>query len=126
MKTFIYTLAIVLGLVSCNKSYIDKPDDLLSKSDMVDILTDLYLNQQELNFSPIPDYSIQLAQNSLYIFKEHKTTHKIFEESYKYYYTKPSEYQRILDKVRENLVDKLSTEERKRLEEIEAQKIQVE
>ena len=83
MKTFVYSLIIILGLISCNQSYIDKPKDLLSKSEMVDILTDLYLNQQELNFSPIADYSIQVAQNSLYIFKEHKTTHKTFEESYK-------------------------------------------
>lgn len=126
MKTLVYSLVIFLGLIACNKSYIDKPKDLLSKADMVDILTDLHLNQQELNFSPIADYSIQVAQNSLYIFKEHNTTHKTFEESYKYYYTRPSEYQRILDDVRENLVNKLSPEERKRLEEIEAQRIQVE
>lgn len=126
MKTFVYSLIIILGLISCNQSYIDKPKDLLSKSEMVDILTDLYLNQQELNFTPIADYGVQVAQNALYIFKEHNTTHKAFEESYKYYYTKPSEYQQMLNKVRENLVNKLSEKERKSLEEIEAQQVHAE
>lgn len=114
-------LFLFIAFVSCDKPYAKKPADLLSKSEMVDVLTDLYINQQAVTFHPIQSYSTVMAENSLFILKKHEISEKQFQNSYKYYYTSPEEYQKILDKVKSNLEDKLSEKEKKRQAELKAE-----
>lgn len=119
MRLIIY-LFIGILFWSCNKPYIKKPDDLLSKSEMVDILVDLYTNQQLVNAIPSQNGNVKLdlARNSLYILQQHDTTHQTFEESYKYYFTDPKTFNSILENVKKELEKKLSDEEKNRLEEM--------
>ena len=118
MKNLIYSIFILLGVVSCSKPYIDKPDDLLSKSEMIDILADIYMGTQMVNATPNTNSILKLAQSSMYVFDKHETSYKIFEESYKYYYIDPSAYQKILDEVKKELESRLSEDEKNRLEEM--------
>lgn len=121
MRNLIYIFLLSIAIISCDKPYGKEPNELLSKSEMVDVLTDLYLNQQILNSTPTQDYSIKLAENSLYVFQENETTRQIFEDSFKFYYTKPTDYQKILDKVKDKLEEQLSEEELTKLKNSEAQ-----
>jgi hypothetical protein len=123
MKNLIYILIFCGALISCNRPYIQKPDDLLSKSEMVDVLVELYKSQQMLNniTSQSGNQVLDIAQNTLYIFEEQGITYQQFEGSYKYYFTNPTEYQKILDDVKDELTDQLSEEERKRLEQLKAE-----
>ena len=116
MRKLIYIFLLAVGLLSCERAYVDKPKDLLSKAEMVDVLTDLYINQQVINFAPTMNFNQKTAENSLVIFNQHKISPKKFEESYKYYFTNPKDFQKILDKVKENLKSKLSDKEKERLE----------
>lgn len=118
MKNIVYAFLIFLGITSCSRPYIDEPEDLISKSDMVEILVDIYTSQQMMNAiqSQSSNQVLDIAKNTMYIFEQHEVTHQSFEESYKYYYTKPSVYQKLLDEVKEELTNQLSPEERKRLE----------
>lgn len=119
MKNLIYTLLIATGIFSCSKPYIETPDNLLSKSDMVDIMADIYLGHQIVNSTPTQNSMLELAQSSMYVLNQHGTDYKTFEESYKYYYIDPSKYQKILDDVKEELENRLSEEGKNRLKEIE-------
>jgi len=119
MKNLIYSLLILLGIVSCTKPYIDKPDDLLSKSEMVDILADIYMGTQMVNATPSTNSILKLAQSSMAVFNQHQVSYEVFEESYKYYYMDPSAYQKILDEVKEELESRLSEEQRNRLKEMQ-------
>jgi hypothetical protein len=127
MKNLIYILALILTVISCEKPYNKKPADLLSKTEMTDLLTDLYIDQQILNFSPPnAEYSLRIAENTLSILKNHNVDKQVFEDSYKYYYTNPEAYQEILEKVKENIKGKLSEEGKKALETSEANIIEEE
>jgi len=119
----IICILFVIFFWSCNKPYIKKPDDLLSKSEMVDILVDLYLSQQTLNAKPTHTGDIiqNLAKNSAYIFERHGTTHKMFEDSYKFYFTDPKTYNSILDDVKDELQSQLSKEEKTKQLEMQSQ-----
>ncbi|MBS7333445.1 DUF4296 domain-containing protein [Faecalibacter bovis] len=123
MKKIAYIFIILISIVSCSKPYAQKPDDLLSKSEMRDILVDIYTSQQMMNSiqSQSPNQVLDVAKNTMYIFDQHETTHKIFEDSYKYYYTQTGAYQKILDDVIDELKNRLSEEELKKYEEIQAQ-----
>lgn len=123
MKKIAYIFIILISIVSCSKPYAQKPDDLLSKSEMRDILVDIYTSQQMMNSiqSQSPNQVLDVAKNTMYIFDQHETTHKVFEDSYKYYYTQTGAYQKILDDVIDELKNRLSEEELKKYEEIQAQ-----
>jgi len=123
MKKLIAFLIIFIGLISCEKPYVTKPDNLISQSDMEDILVDLYLTQQMVNSSSSSssNYILDHAKNSKYILDQHEVTTKAFENSYKYYFAQPSTYQKILDNVKDDLYSKLSDEEKKRIEDLKSQ-----
>lgn len=127
MKKLIYICIVCLGLFACNRPYIEKPNDLLSKSEMVDVLVELYKSQQMINSIPSQSGNqiLDIAKNTLYIFQEQEITYQQFEESYKYYFANPKEYQKILDDVKEELTDQLSEEERNRIEELRAESQQL-
>lgn len=120
MRNVVNLIIFCLGIISCDKPFNKKPENLLSKSEMADILTDHYLNQQMVNGSAAKDgnYILALAENTVANYNKHNVTRQDFEANYRYYYTKPKEFQKILDKVKNNLSDKLSEEEKQRLAEI--------
>lgn len=123
MRKLIYICIICLGLTACNRPYIEKPDDLLSKSEMVDVLVEIYKSQQMINSVPSQSGNqiLDIAKNTLYIFQEQEMTYQQFEGSYKYYFANPKEYQKILDDVKEELTNQLSEEERNRMEQLRAE-----
>lgn len=124
MKKLAYIFIILVGFIACSKPYAKKPKDLLGKSEMTAILVDIYTSQQMLNANinqANENQVLNIAKNTLYIFEQHETTHQIFEESFKYYYTQPEMYQRILDDVKSELVDQLSETERKVYDNIQKQ-----
>lgn len=123
MKKLAYLFILLIGIVSCTKPYEKKPDDLLSKSEMKDILVDIYTSQQMMNSiqTQSSNQVLDIAKNTMYIFEKHETTHKIFEDSFKYYYTQTGAYQKILDNVIDELKGNLSEDELNRHNEIQSQ-----
>ncbi len=76
----IYLLFIFLSIVSCNSS-VDKPKNLISKSDMSEILADIALNEQAIFAFP----NKNLESGTLYVLQQHKVSADDFVGSYKYY-----------------------------------------
>lgn len=124
MRQFCALVLIILGFIACERPYVEKPSHLISKSDMIEILEDLYLTQQMVNSSPSKSGNniLDIANNAKYILDEHEVSPQEFEDSYKYYFTQPSVYQKMLDKVKNNLKDRFSDEELQHYEEINSQK----
>lgn len=124
MKKIFVLVLMIVGLTACERPYVDKPSNLISKSDMIEILEELYLTQQMVNSSPSTNGNNikDIANNAKYILEEHEVSTQDFEESYKYYFTQPQEYQKMLDKVKKKLIDRFSDEERQRYEEINNRK----
>lgn len=116
MKNLIFLSLIFLSIFSCAPKNYDKPKDLIGKSEMIDILTDLYISQQGLQMFPIQnqDQSIDLAKDAVDIMKNYDITFHQFSESYKYYMMQPEKFKEMLNDVKKNLEDKLSNEEKER------------
>lgn len=100
MKLLLSFCTIILLLFSC-VSPVEKPEDLLSKSDFVNILTDYYLYKNP---------SIQTAVNTsntnelnYYVLSKHRVSGKQFLASYKYYMTKDNDARSILKQVEEKI-----------------------
>lgn len=117
MRHLILFSAILFGLFNCAPKNYDKPKNLIDKTDMIDIMTDLYINQQGIQFFPKPneDMNLNLAKGAVHIMKKHNVTYHDFSESYKYYTMQPEGFNEMLNDVKANLEDKLSKEEKERL-----------
>ena len=116
MKYLYVAIILFLGVFSCAPKNYEKPKDLIGKSDMIDILTDLYSSQQGLQMYPIQneDQSLVLAKDAVDILNAYDVSINTFQESYKYYMMQPEKMKKMLDEVKNNLEDKLSKEEKER------------
>lgn len=116
MKYLYVAIILFLGVFSCAPKNYEKPKDLIGKSDMIDILTDLYISQQGLQMYPIQNenQSLVLAKDAVDILNAYDVTINTFQESYKYYMMQPEKMKKMLDEVKNNLEDKLSKEEKER------------
>lgn len=108
MKSVFFLFSFFYVVFSCQHA-LDKPKNLLSKSEMTDILTDIYLYKQTPDNIPM---SKEIAFDTyITIFKKHNTTKEIFQDSYTYYYTDGNSMQHIFDNVIKNLEKKLTKEQ---------------
>ncbi|NNE76265.1 MAG: DUF4296 domain-containing protein [Pricia sp.] len=97
MKTaFSFTLFIFL--ISCNETLLEKPDNLIPKSEMIDILYELAV----VNAAKTTNISV-LRENSLdpmpYIFEKYGIDSVQFVESDRYYASYPVEYEKMYQRV---------------------------
>ncbi|MCT6868574.1 DUF4296 domain-containing protein [Apibacter sp.] len=113
MKLYFYIFFFLfLSLFSCQHA-LKKPDKLLSKTDMIAILSDIYLYNQTPSNIPL---SKEIAfETYVSIFKAHHTTKEIFQDSYVYYYADANALQHIYDGVINHLKNKLSKEQQNQL-----------
>ena len=96
MRKFIFILCI--GLIACtSNTIIKKPDNLIPKDQMVDLLTDMLLSaggqsvknlelQRRINYFPI-------------VFEKYNIDSTQFKESNYYYTSRIDDYDEILEKV---------------------------
>lgn len=94
IKVFI----LVFCLWSCSEKLLEKPDKLIGKDKMVEILTDVAI----VNAAKITNISV-LRDNNIdprtYVFEKHGIDSLQFVESDRYYASMPGEYEEIYKKV---------------------------
>lgn len=103
MKKYFWVLVSFVLLVSCDKNGIEKPDNLIEKDKMVDIIYDLTILQaMRGNFQAKLDSNNINAAN--YIYKKYKVDSLQFANSNRYYATNVASYNRMYNRVNERLV----------------------
>lgn len=107
----LFFLVLYSMLLSCTEKIIEKPEDLISKDKMVNIVYDLAIMTAAKNISPtvLEDYHIETMN---YLFTKYKIDSVQFVRSDLYYASIPTEYLAIYKKV-----DSRLEKEQKKLEE---------
>lgn len=111
-NTFLFVLALFLS--ACNSD--DKPDGLIARDKMVDIITELQLLEAKVSRLSLSSYdSSMVAFNFLQkeILDKHKVDSLQYAESFGYYSTKPRYFSEMFDEAEQKLKkmeDELSTE----------------
>lgn len=106
----LFFLVFYSMLLSCTEKIIEKPEDLISKDKMVNIVYDLAIMTAAKNISPavLEDYHIETMN---YLFTKYKIDSVQFVRSDLYYASIPTEYLAIYKKV-----DSRLEKEQKKLE----------
>ena len=102
MNKIFYITIIGLLLINCtSNTIIKKPENLIPKNEMVDILTDMFLASGAENIK-----NIQLERNVNYfpiVYEKYHIDSTQFKESNFYYVSRIDDYEEILRKVDERL-----------------------
>lgn len=99
-------LAIVLFAVfSCGNGVVEKPDNLIEKEVMVNILYDLALIQSAESNNPSAFSQNQIKVNDL-IYKKYNIDSASFAQSNRYYASDPHNYQKLFKQVSEKITAK--------------------
>ena len=101
MKKIILLFCIALPFFSCQQSAIEKPEKLVEKDVMVDILYDLSL-LEAIKTQNVSD-SDNIVNISQYIYKKYKIDSTQFAQNNKYYASNVEEYKKMYDKVKARL-----------------------
>lgn len=105
MKKILILLAIVTILVSCKDEILKKPDRLIEKPIMVDIMYDLSLLDaiKYQNSASLDSFKINPKS---YVYKKYKIDSLQFIKSNAYYASDYKEYTDIIDQVNNRLAQK--------------------
>jgi hypothetical protein len=98
-----------LFLLSCSEPD-NKPERLLSKEQMINILTDIHIAEAKANRSQLRSYdSIQVYYKSLEkdVFKKYGVDTTVYKQSYAYYL----EHMEVMDEIYTAVVDTLNMRE---------------
>lgn len=104
MKKILFIFCISLFLICCNSNPAEKPNDLISEDQMVDILYDLsIINAMKSSGTKFSSPDEPTAAK--YIFEKYKIDSVQFSQSDLYYATDIDEYEKIYKKVTDRLLE---------------------
>ncbi len=100
-------IALLIVLQSCNSELhgLKKPDNLIPKDQMIDLMTDMLILEGHIQttYSTVNRYYKVMTASGRYYLKSKHVTEKQYEESFVYYTSTHEDYKQMLDKVMENL-----------------------
>ncbi len=102
MKNTICILTVCMLLFSCKKDLIEKPDNLIGKEKMKNILYDMAI----LNSARSVDAKILSSNNVLpkqYLYKKYNIDSTVFSNSNLYYVSHPQDLEEIYTEIHERL-----------------------
>lgn len=103
MRNFFYILIFVLVASCTSNTIFKKPDDLISKEKMVNLLTDLYLATAAKNIQNI--HSERNIDYTFLVFEKYGVDTTQFKRSNFYYTTKIDDYEDIFKEVQKRIKD---------------------
>jgi uncharacterized protein YcfL len=102
MKKLLFILISVL-LLSCNDKPVSKPENLLSKETMEDIIYELTILQAAETYKPqtLSDSNIKIKQ---YVYKKYNLDSTIYYQNYKYYASDIKVFKKMYRHVNERIL----------------------
>ena len=102
MKNILSIILLFLLSISCNYSAVKKPENLIEREKMVDIIYDLSILEAAKSQKPIVLEQYQIQSNT-YIYKKYQVDSLQFANSVKFYATDLEKYYGIYDSVNKRI-----------------------
>lgn len=126
-KTFLL-LTLLVGFISCKDEAVNRPDSLIAKDKMIDVMYDLSILEamKYQNLASLDTYKVNPSQ---YIFKKYKIDSAQFAHSNIYYASNYTNYKEMYDDVikrieaKKTVMDSLVKKEDEKLELLKADSI---
>lgn len=109
MRKIVILVCIALAIISCNGNSIEKPNNLIGRDKMVDILYDVSLLEAIKNQNINGGLSSKAGNQ--YIYKKYKIDSLQFVKSNKYYASNIEEYKKMIEEVKARLTEQTTKTE---------------
>ncbi len=117
MKAYIYFLLLIFTVVSCNEKPVEKPDRLIDKETMIDILYDISVLQASVSFKPdIVNDNIEVEK---YVYEKYGIDSLTLHQNQRFYASDVEAfnkmYKELSERIKneETIADSLSKSEKK-------------
>ncbi len=108
MKNILSIILLFLLSISCNSNAVKKPENLIEREKMVDIIYDLSILEAAKSQKPIVLEQYQIQSNK-YVYKKYRIDSMQFASSVKYYAADLEKYHAIYDSVNKKIERNLKT-----------------
>lgn len=95
-------ILLLLTALACSDPVVQKPAKLVSRDDMIDMLTDIHLAESIFQSKRYTTEELSRFKESDFyysVLKKHKVADSTFEKSLIYYSSKPKEFEKIYTRV---------------------------
>lgn len=108
-KIWLAAIAVVVLLSACGSNKVKKPDTFLTEQQMIEVLSDSYLIEAELNQRKTMGENVTKLQEAYYsqFFEHYGIDDTILEQNMAYYTRYPEILERIMDSVNQRFVNAL-------------------
>jgi hypothetical protein len=108
-KQLIILVFLLTGFISCDKLPIEKPDNLISKKDMIEILVDVHIAEATFNHMRYDSLIKKSSSADFYysVLDKYQVPDSIFEKSFVFYASTPKQF----EKMYQDVMNKLSETE---------------
>lgn len=120
-QIFIPLIFFVVALISCDKPYIEKPDKLVSKKKMIDMLVDVHLAEATFNHMRFDSIVRNSSSANFYysVLEKYHVPDSVFEKSYVYYASDPKNFEKMYREVVNKLVEIEQSYSGRKMDELE-------
>ena len=120
-QIFIPLIFVVVALISCDKPYIEKPDKLVSKKKMIDMLVDVHLAEATFNHMRFDSIVRNSSSANFYysVLEKYHVPDSVFEKSYVYYASDPKNFEKMYREVVNKLVEIEQSYSGRKMDELE-------
>jgi hypothetical protein len=106
-KNYILTVFILLIItVSCENPIVEKPEILIKKDKMIEIIVDAHLAEATFNMRRNQDSLVMKSSSTDFyysVLKDHQVTDSVFEQSFVYYASFPKQFEKMYQDVMNKL-----------------------
>ncbi len=97
---------LLLSCLSCGPSKPEKPENVLTEQEMVELLQEIYLTESKISKLSLPFDSSKGLYNLVEdeLFRRHDITDSVYEQSMNWYYDHPEELMRVYEKLVDTLM----------------------
>jgi hypothetical protein len=97
-KFFLILVILTIGIASCDKTVFKKPEKLIPRKKMINILADIHIAESTFNSRRYQDTLLYKSESSHFyysILKKYGYPDTVFEKSYVYYAGDPKNFEKL-------------------------------
>ena len=107
IKKHILSLIILLvAFISCENPIVEKPENLIKKDKMIDIMVDAHLAEAAFNMRHNQDSLVMKSSSTDFyysVLEDHQIPDSVFEKSFVYYASFPKQFEKMYQDVMNRL-----------------------
>ena len=105
-KNIVILASILLFFMACDDTVIEKPENLVKKNQMIDMLVDFHLAEATFQNRSYRDSSVAHTTSTDFyysVLSKYEISDSVFEKSYVYYLSRPKSFEKMYRDVQNKL-----------------------